>query len=527
MNSTVSILRLWHLCIESQGDGEGITLDWTTLRKALEGLGQRVQVLQCSSVDEIMHRHFSLRSGDCEPVSFTRYWKGMEAILHACGVFHDGDLDSPTELKVQSLRSFRDSVLDLGESDVETYSLAELRQLYERLRDEAATSSTQVHSYWEEKLGMLPSDEDHEDLKDVTSEEIANALLTWIEDLLKDYLGDDPAFEGASETGSSDQEDMLGEAGLYKGLGATADFGGRTADFGSSSGLSVANGDLGGAMSRFATPVDVAGGGTFGQGLPLPPQPGRATLGRSGHHQWLRAAEPGDRIEVRQFREQLIRHLPNNGSELLINQLYSALRDTVEAHSEATGGATPSGATPRRRTARAQIREGVERLAGVSRRYLRGYFRDWESEAYMLQGSRSGPRPAAGQVADMNLLAELVRSQARCAEVLERRYNLVYPTYRLAWILGQAQRRSISSALARWQPWPQGSAAMPAGSPAVARSPGIASSPGPDSEERTAPLASPGAWSNASSASWHRRRPSGRSPQASSQGSRSPMAPSR
>mmetsp|Transcript_16989 Transcript_16989/g.30323 ORF Transcript_16989/g.30323 Transcript_16989/m.30323 type:complete len:481 (+) Transcript_16989:2-1444(+) len=471
-----------------------------------------------------MHRHFSLQSGDCELVSFTRYWKGMEAILHACGVFHDGDLDSPTELKVQSLRAFRDSVLELGEPDVDVYSLAELRQLYERLRDEAAASSTQVHSYWEEKLGMLPSDEDHED---VTADEIANALLTWIEDLLKDYLGDENGFEGASETGSSDQEDMLGEAGLYrKGLGATADFGGRTADFGCSEGLSVANGDLGGAMSRFATPVDVAGGGTFGQGLPLPPPPGR-----SGHHQWLRAVEPGDRIEVRQFHEQFVRHLPNDGSELLISQLYSALRDTVEAHTEAIGGATPSGATPRRRTARAAIRAGVERLAGVARRYLRGAFRDWEDQAYMLQGSRAGSRPVSGQVGEVNILAELVRSQARAAEILERRYHLVYPTYRLAWILGQAQRRSLSSALARWQPWPPGSAAMPAGSPAAARSPGIASSPGPDSEERPAsgsgPLASPGAWSNASSASWHRRRPSGRSPHASSQGSRSPTVPSR
>lgn len=492
-------------------------LEWTTLRKALEGLGEKIQVLRCSSVDEIMHRHFRSRNGDCEPVSFTRYWKGMEAILHACGVFHDGDLDSPTESKVQSLRSFRDSVLELGEpdvaSEVDVYSLAELRHLYERLRDEAASSSVQVHSYWEEKLGMIQGDEE-----DVTADEIAIALLSWLEDLLKDCLGDENGFEGSSETGSSDHEDGLNEANLYKGLGATADFGGRTADFGHHIGLSVANGDLGGAMSRIATPLDVAGGGTFGHGLPLPPPPSR-----NPSLQWLIAVEPGDRIEVRHFHEQLIRRLPHDGSELLISQLYSALRDTVDAHIEATGGATPSGATPRLRTARASIRAGVERLAGVARRYLRSAFRDWEDEAYM---SPARPRiPAAGQVTELNLFAELIKSQAKSAEILERRHQQIFPAFRLAFLLGKAQRRYLSSAIARWQAWPLG---LPAGSPASARSPNVASSPGLEFEERSGPLASPSGWSNASgaSASW-RRRPSQRSPVSSSTVARSPLAQSR
>jgi hypothetical protein len=239
-------------------------LEWNILRKALEGLGCRVQVLECNTVDEIMQKHFCSRAGRCEPVSFTRYWRGMEAILHACGVFH-GPLEPGIELKVQSLRLFRDAVLDeLGSGsrapEAESYPMAELRALYERLAH-LATAQPEVLSYWQEKLRVLPQDDDEE----VTSDEIATALLAWLEELLKDCLGVDD-IDGVSEEGSSEGD--VSPAGSRPALFGfnTADFGGGvlagTADFGSQL-TSVRHG----AKDRYPASLDLSGGGTFGAGF--------------------------------------------------------------------------------------------------------------------------------------------------------------------------------------------------------------------------------------------------------------------
>merc|ERR1719491_1084679 len=106
MDSTVSLLKLWQLCVRSQGRGaDENLLNWETLRKALDGLpmGMQCERLRCSSVNEILTRHFG--SGR-EHVNFTRYWHGMEVILISCDTFHQGSIDALTQQKVTSLRHF-------------------------------------------------------------------------------------------------------------------------------------------------------------------------------------------------------------------------------------------------------------------------------------------------------------------------------------------------------------------------------------------------------------------------------------
>lgn len=441
-NSTVSLLQLWRLCVDSQGeDPDAITLlEWNTLRRALEGLGCRVQSLNCSSVDEIMQVHFSSRLGRAEPVSFTWYWRGMEAILHACGVFH-GNLEPDVEMKVQSLRLFRDAVLDELYGD--SYPMTQLRRLYERLANRATSiePQPQVKQYWEEKLRVLPTDEDDEEII-VTADEIANALLTWLEELLKDSLDDG---EYSDEEGSSLGDESPNGSRLSQ-------FGFATADFGNGCGLvgtSDFGGRLGGRQDRPVVPIDFNGGGTFGPGMPLPPPPHdvdrRYGSSSSTAPSWLVHADSGRDPEVRRFRDQLARSVAgicNDGSELLISQLYSAVRDVVESQQDSALG---FGATPRGRASRAGILAGTRRLTDFKNRWLRSVFRDWEQAANGRVGRYDDSED--GDDAPDNLIKDLIASQAKSAEVLERRACVVPFAYRLAWLLARMLRQNLHCVL--------------------------------------------------------------------------------
>lgn len=560
-NSTVSLLQLWRLCVESQGQGEDTMLEWNTLRKALEGLGCRVQALDCNTVDEIMQKHFSSRAGCEEPVSFTRYWRGMEAILHACGVFY-GPLDPLIEKKVASLRSFRDAVLDelacnSQTPDADSYTMAQLRSLYQRLAHLAAISpepQPEVLAYWQEKLRVLPLGEE----SFVTSDEIAAALLEWLEELLQDSLGDMSAdiADGASDEDSLQSEDEAPTRSTLFGFD-TADFGGGgglagTADFG----RQLHAGRSGTAGDRFQTPFDLSGGGTFGAGMPLPRPPARLAPTADGQARgpgpppplswaaeergrasgstpaWLRNPEPGERLEVRRFREALARRLDSDadGSELLISQLYSAVRDAVEAQQEAS---TPNSSTPRRRAARAAVFAAVSRLNGVKNRWLRRLFRDFETQALLCYRPQA-IIPGAPEVGGRDIIADCVASQARAAEVLERRAACVPVAYRLAWLLARARRRSLCGVLARLRLLRDGRSA-PAGSPPPSAAgdgvgPGFVSlSFEPSSEDRGSPAPkqslSVGAATRGRGAA--SRNPPTRSPRTTLQhGSRSPPSES-
>ncbi|CAE8723341.1 unnamed protein product, partial [Polarella glacialis] len=100
MNSTVSLLHLWRMCLRSQGDGVDSVLQWTTLRTVMAGLPMaRCEALRASSTDEILRRHFGTAHGGLtwHHVNFTLFWRGMEAILQTCGAFNSSGLDVGTQ----------------------------------------------------------------------------------------------------------------------------------------------------------------------------------------------------------------------------------------------------------------------------------------------------------------------------------------------------------------------------------------------------------------------------------------------
>eukprot|EP00435_Cladocopium_sp_Y103_P055715 s265_g18.t1 len=199
-NSTEALLQLWHMCVKSQGndvdaESEGPVLQWETLRKVMAGLPMaRQDALRSTGVDEILQRHFGAARHRQRYVNFTLFWRGMEAILQSAGVFNNSGFSEEILQVIASLRHFRDLLLEL---DAATTRVAELRRLYGRLQ-QMATSAV-VANYWTLKLQDLP-----QDAQTVSADEIAFALLKWLEELLgcdasEDEFMDEPEQERQPE----------------------------------------------------------------------------------------------------------------------------------------------------------------------------------------------------------------------------------------------------------------------------------------------------------------------------------------
>ncbi|CAJ1336505.1 unnamed protein product [Effrenium voratum] len=200
-NSTEALVQLWHMCVKSQGSCPGEVLQWETLQKVMGGL-PACEALP--GVEEVLQQHFGQ---SLQYVNFTLFWRGMEAILQSAGVFNNAGLDADVLLIIASLRSFRDAVLQelpgsfggLSQGGAAKCSVRELRVFYERLRKGAA--SPVVADYWAQKLDYLPTDP----LTPVTADQIAFALLKWLEELLgcgseeESFLDDEPEQEHPPE----------------------------------------------------------------------------------------------------------------------------------------------------------------------------------------------------------------------------------------------------------------------------------------------------------------------------------------
>jgi len=393
-NSTVSLLQLWHLCItedrcrtsRESRDRSRDVIHWDILRQALIGLGNRVQMLECNSVDDILNQHFRGRrlssERDFDHVNFTQYWIGMEAILQACGVFNrGGGVNIITEERVASLRSFRDAVLDRD------CTVLQLRSLCEQL----AHASEHIADFWQEKLALLNNGEDSE----VTSDEIAVALRTWLVELLEDFLGDDVedmrAIYSDSETSSRSSEGGPVDAAAVSGSTLSRGF------------------QLPEVPAVPAVPSPIP---RFNE------SPGKPAFPLN----WLAPAdhEPHD---IQRFREQLDRYLGSGSSDTLtLTQLYRGVRTILVPPSVAT---------------RAAAQAGCHRLACIFRCRIRYAFRSWE--LYV-------PEPAPN-----TMFAELICSQARAAKLLEQRGHFAGSAFDLATILSRVRARHLGTALGRWR----------------------------------------------------------------------------
>eukprot|EP00929_Paragymnodinium_shiwhaense_P069104 TRINITY_DN34858_c0_g1_i2.p1 TRINITY_DN34858_c0_g1~~TRINITY_DN34858_c0_g1_i2.p1 ORF type:complete len:634 (+),score=117.32 TRINITY_DN34858_c0_g1_i2:158-2059(+) len=512
-NSVLALLHLWQLCMHSQAQSNGsqTVLYWATIRKALHrGLGEKLKNLQGGSLDDTLRQYFGWSRSTGGHVSFARFWRGMEAILRACSSFYEGDLDEETELKVASLRRFRDAVLDedffpaAGSPGCEygIYYVRDLRRLCERLRIASLTpqsTANVVLAYWEERIHGLPDDD-----QTVSNDEISSALLAWLEDVLHDAMesGEEDGDVLESDESSGETEDSSPrrfppsqQAAVWQRQGRAYSFDPR------SRGAADDNvGNLPPPPQRhpFGSPgsyVSSAFPGHAG-GSPIPTASGlagsppvEAVVRRPSFQQQLASHAGGDtwlppssaEPEEKRFRRLLADNLGEGDlSAASFFDFFRVVRDAVEECEEAAeaalfaaagastsassshrprGSSTPRsgrGASGYRIASHAALRQGVARLFVVVRHRLREVYRELESipprPRQAGTPSRATSAPGGGDfVGHDSIFAGLICSQARTAAMLERRAQRVPWAYRLLWQLARIGRRRTLETLVHWR----------------------------------------------------------------------------
>ncbi|CAE7203307.1 Ube3c [Symbiodinium sp. CCMP2592] len=182
LDSTRAIIALWRLCVPAglgpQVGGDGaIPVDVlkVVLERELQGhLGD----FGHSSVDEILQTYMQPDSEGV--VGFLQFWKGMEEILRARGALRS-TLSRAQEEAIIGFRFLRTCLLDMAARQVSqgrsSFSVKELRYFIGRT---TALTGAEGEAFWRKQARQLP--EDPEML--VTGEEVASAMLTWLEQLV-------------------------------------------------------------------------------------------------------------------------------------------------------------------------------------------------------------------------------------------------------------------------------------------------------------------------------------------------------
>ncbi|CAK0878653.1 unnamed protein product [Prorocentrum cordatum] len=180
MDSTRAIVRLWRqfapASSEAQGGDGVIAAD--RVKEVLGGqLQNKVSALNGHSVDEVVQIY--MQPDSTGVVGFLQFWRGMEEILRACGT--QRSLLSPAqEDALAGFRRIRQCVLDWGAKEGVpteqcTIQVEDLRYFIERSMGELGPDG---QHFWRTRAEGLPVDEA------VSGEEVAAALLVWLEHLL-------------------------------------------------------------------------------------------------------------------------------------------------------------------------------------------------------------------------------------------------------------------------------------------------------------------------------------------------------
>lgn len=258
-------------------------------------------------------------------------------------------------------------------------------------------------------------------------------MCTWLRELLRDHRGS--LNLGGDSPSSSSGASVVDEPERERTPMGTQYHSSFSAAYGHRAAVELPPGSHGGRGQTHLTPSNrfcsderspsAAGmptsGGAEGVGIPAG---------------WLAASGAApETLEVKRFREHLARGLSGATNGMLIWQLYRAVRDaSIEAKCCATG------------SSRAPfLGAATECLAGVVRRQLRMAMRDLEAWTAR-RTARSAPKDGHGTI-----VLDLICSQAKAADVLERRADQVPPAHRIAWLLSVARRRVLSGALERWR----------------------------------------------------------------------------
>jgi len=281
----------------------------------------------------------------------------------------------------------------------------------------------------------------------VTADDVASAMCTWLRELLRDnlpaaqQLNGDEGHRGSLDLGgdspsSSSGASVVDEPERERTPMGTQYHSSFSAAYGHRAAVELPPGSHGGRGQ-----THLAQSHRFGSDERSPSAAGRPTSGSAEGvgipAGWLAASGAApETLEVKRFREHLSRGLSGATNGMLVLQLYRAVRDaSIETRCCATG------------SSRAPFFDAAtECLAGVVRRQLRMVMRDLEAWT-----ARRTARSAAQQRGHGTIVLDLICSQAKAADVLERRAVQVPPAHRIAWLLSVARRRVLSGALERWR----------------------------------------------------------------------------
>mmetsp|Transcript_26362 Transcript_26362/g.48144 ORF Transcript_26362/g.48144 Transcript_26362/m.48144 type:complete len:584 (+) Transcript_26362:82-1833(+) len=182
MDLTSAIIRLWRLCVpagagpEAGGDG---AVHVEVFRDVLEReLMDKVEALSCSSVDDILERY--LQPDQSGIVGFLEFWRGMEQILQACEVPGIHSAGAKRQV-LDAFRFLRTCILKMAPEDTtddrSEFTVSELRFFIIRAQ---SVGGAEGQRFWDFPLSRLPEDDER-----VTGEEVASAVLTWLEMLME------------------------------------------------------------------------------------------------------------------------------------------------------------------------------------------------------------------------------------------------------------------------------------------------------------------------------------------------------
>lgn len=187
-DTTQAIIRVFHLCKPDCGGNDG-AIPVENLKAVLQTeLADNISTLGGGTVDDILWDY--MRPDSRGMVGFLQYWQGMEEILEKCGTRHNR-LSESKQQTVEGFCYLRQLILGMAEDcdSVDRADLAvhELRfyisKTIEFVCQEFGPGS---EAYWCLRSDSLPSDDTQ-----VTGDELACALLTWLEELVNEDDGDD------------------------------------------------------------------------------------------------------------------------------------------------------------------------------------------------------------------------------------------------------------------------------------------------------------------------------------------------
>eukprot|EP00928_Gymnodinium_smaydae_P046746 TRINITY_DN31164_c0_g1_i1.p1 TRINITY_DN31164_c0_g1~~TRINITY_DN31164_c0_g1_i1.p1 ORF type:complete len:591 (-),score=120.43 TRINITY_DN31164_c0_g1_i1:260-2002(-) len=542
MDSTRAIIRLWRLCspagVGPQDGGDG-ALGVDVIRNVLQGeLQDKVESLGGGSVDDVLWKYMQPDASGI--VGFLHFWRGMEDILKTCGAYRVCLSESQAHA-IAGFRFLRSCVLEMAQTEEcqgrSAIRVSELRYFIEKTTHRAGPEGT---VYWQNQADLLP--EDH---VVVTGEEVASALLAWLEDLVE-AGADEDGEEGslsprsthstASSRGSIQVDDSADEGMvLNRSVDVVSPWPGRP---------SMPQGppprrrvqSAGGVPGAgFGPPPGSAGGGSTSSSSVVDrfdpyerranraPSGGAAASGRGSPPAWRAGSSPLERClaaslerfdrrpasptkaQAAEWREAVefhvaltrwLRDAQDASAEITVTEFHSFVR----AHIGAMFRRTARSASPSPRLRESQYNRGAQVLACVlrgliSKRLEAGINAFLAARrAAARYGSRGVRRPApldttrpgAGgppQPGDFDIFRELFRAQCQAAVVLESRARLSCTVAGLAFHMERLIRRGLRIG---WVALDNRHDERPASTGASAAAPAPAELPG-----RPAPAASP------------------------------------